>query len=93
MTVSEIRVFPVGGGSQLKAKANVTLHAPNGIEISIKGLRIHDDGVKAPWVGVPTERYQKNGKTEYAEMLWINSIGQSEIYPKVLAAYKGQIKS
>ncbi len=93
MEVSEIKVFLVKGNSKLKAKAHVTVRTENGWELTLKGLRIHDDGIKAPWVGVPTERYSKNGKDEYTEMLWINQTAQSDLYPKVLFAYKEKIRT
>lgn len=91
MEISEIRIFLVRGNSQLKAKANVTLRLDTGSELCIKGFRLHDDGKKAPWIGVPTERFTKNGKDDYADVLWMNQIAQSEIYPKIIDAYTQQI--
>lgn len=88
MKVTKISVFPVNGNSKLKAKCNVSLSFENDWEVSIKGLRIHDDGVLAPWVGVPTEKYEKNGATQYAEMLWLNQKVQSDLYPKIIAEYR-----
>jgi DNA-binding cell septation regulator SpoVG len=89
--VTEVRIFVVGGRSKLKAKAYVTLLFQNGVQITIKNFRIIDDGIKAPWVGVPTERVTKNNEEKYFEMLWMNDRGQGQIYPKILEAYKNEI--
>lgn len=88
MHIKDIRVFPVKGNSKLKAKANVSLVNENGWEIGIKGFRIHEDDKKPAWVGVPTEKYLKDGKDEYAEIIWFNQTVQSEIYSKIIEAYK-----
>ena len=88
----EIRVFPVSGNSKLKAKANVTLEIESA-RVCIKQFRIHDDGEKAPWVGVPTERYLKNGKEEYFEIAWLDESAQAQIYPKILEVYNRELKT
>ncbi len=92
MNVSEVRVFPVPGNSKLKAKADVTFLLENGARLAVKGFRVHDDGEKPPWVGVPTERVTRNGKTEYFNNIWIDAIGQSQVYPKIIEEYNRLIK-
>ena len=87
MKIIEILIFSVKNASKLKAKANVTLDLGEGIEIQAKGFRIHDDGEKAAWIGVPSERYVSNGKPGYSELLRVNSVAQSKLYPEILAAY------
>ncbi len=90
MKISKIQIFPVKGNSKLKAKANVTLISENGWEQTIKGFRVHDDGQKDPWVGVPTEKYLKNGKSEYSEIIWLNQTAISNLYPQIISEYRNK---
>lgn len=91
MQILDIRIYPVPNGKALKARVDITLGFGDGGEITMKGFRVHDDGKKGPWVAVPSERFQRNGKTEFKDTAFLSRQAQSQIYPKIIEKYKALI--
>ena len=69
--------------SKLLARASVTI----GGTFAVHGLRIYDSD-KGPWVQMPQQSYEKDGKKEYSDIFHaVTSDGRNAIQNAVLQAY------
>ena len=69
--------------SKLLARASVTI----GGTFAVHGLRIYDSD-KGPWVQMPQQSYEKDGKKEYSDIFHaVTADGRSAIQSAVLQAY------
>ena len=73
--------------NKLKAFADVTFTTSIG-ELCVKSFRIVDpeDG-KALWVGFPQTSFQKNGKTQYIQLLELGKKARHQLQDKILEEY------
>ena len=70
--------------SKLLARASVTV----GGAFAVHGLRIYDSD-KGPWVQMPQQSYEKNGKKEYSDIFnAVTADGRNAIQSAVLQAYE-----
>jgi DNA-binding cell septation regulator SpoVG len=67
MDPMEIRVFKKEGDSNVLANATVTIPMEMG-DIKISGIQVVK-GKNGPFVSLPRQRYDKDGETQYADIL------------------------
>jgi DNA-binding cell septation regulator SpoVG len=66
LNITDIRIFKLNGGTNLLAKASITI---NNVLV-ITGLKVIRTKNGDLMVGFPSESYQKNGKTEYKDIVF-----------------------
>ena len=70
--------------SKLLARASVTI----GGAFAVHGLRVYDSD-KGPWVQMPQQSYEKDGKKEYSDIFHaVTADGRTAIQDAVLSAYE-----
>ena len=70
--------------SKLLARASVTI----GGTFAVHGLRVYDSD-KGPWVQMPQQSYEKDGKKEYSDIFHaVTADGRAAIQDAVLQAYE-----
>ncbi len=87
MTIKEIRIFAINGASKLKGKASVTFSSGSD-SLTVKDFRINDDGIKEPWVGLPSEKYIKNGETKFKNNVWLSPSLERLVASAIVDDYK-----
>ena len=72
---------------QLKAFADITLLTPLG-EITLRGFRVVQKPGKSPWVAYPATSYQKDGKTQFKNLIDAPQGTQQRLARAVLAEFE-----
>lgn len=93
MEIVKIELYPVEKGGKLKARAHVTLGDGRGIEICVKGFRVHMTEDGKIWIGPPSEKFMKGTKVEYKDTMWLNQSAQNLIYSVIVEKYKSQFEN
>ncbi|MCB9073730.1 MAG: septation protein SpoVG family protein [Bdellovibrionaceae bacterium] len=77
------------GANKLKARARVYINDnATGFSLNIEGLRVIDDGVKAPWIAMPQEKYWKGDEAKYKDIVSLNEIAKDQVFSSILTEYK-----
>lgn len=82
--------FEILRAKSLKYRVRLTGYDEStGVRIKIDGLRVIDDGVKPPWVGLPQERYWlSDGSAKYKKLLDLNEEAKAQILKPIIEEYK-----
>ena len=88
MKIIEIKTYPVQNGGFLKGRADLCLGFGEAGEITIKGFRINQNKDGTLWIGPPSERYNKDGKTQFKDTVYLTKQAQAELYPHVINEFK-----